>query len=158
MEYTIDCSQWSQEKFIQLFGLLQNDPNTKLVVYREENPEKENVAMEKRVSEYLSRLGIAHHLKGYGYMKYGILNCIKYPEDMESVTKILYPKIAQRYGTTPGKVEHGIRHAIKIAWETKESEEWKKIFGTGYMARAYKPTNSQFIATLSEFININNNI
>ena len=156
MEYTVDCSKWSQENFAEIFSMLQKHPNTKVVLYMEEKENRTQENMEKTVGVCLNKLGLSPHLKGYGYIKYGILRCIKHPEDMESVTKVLYPEIAIKYDTTPGKVEHGIRHAIKKAWETEKSEEWDAVFGRNYLERKSKPTNAQFIATLSDFISINN--
>ena len=158
MEYTVDCSNWNQEKFLQLFGVLKNTPDTRLVLYWEETSKAESITLEKCVSEHLKQLGISQHLKGYNYIKYGTLNCIKHPEDIESITKVLYPKIAKKYNTTPGKVEHGIRHAIKGAWDKEQSKEWEKVFGKGYSERISRPTNAQFIAALSDFISVNNNI
>ena len=156
MEYRIDSTNWEQENFLKLFHMLQNHPDTKLVLYLNEPQDKKEEIWEKIVGYYLNILGIAHHLKGYGYLKYGILSCINHPEDLESVTKILYPKIAAVYHTTPGKVEHGIRNAIKKAWEGEKSEEWETIFGKGYLHKNLKPTNARFIASVSDFILINN--
>lgn len=156
MEYRIDYTNWEQENFLKLFHMLQNNPNTKLVLYCGEAQEKKDEVLEKTVGAYLNLLGVARHLKGYGYLKCGVLNCIHSPEDMESVTKVLYPKIARNFHTTPGKVEHAIRHAIKRAWEGEKSKEWDSIFGKGYLKRNLKPTNAEFIAVLSDFITINN--
>lgn len=156
MEYIVDCSNWNQENMIQIFSMLQKHPNTKLVLYMEENENRNIKILEKTVGGYLNKLGFSPHLKGYGYIKYGILRCISNPQDLESVTKILYPKIAMEFHTSPGKVEHGIRHAIKKAWETEKNEEWENVFGKKYMERKSKPTNAQFIASLSDFISINN--
>lgn len=156
MEYTVDCSTWSQDNFIQIFSLLQKHPNTKLVLYMDEDENRKQENWEKNIGSCLNKLGLSPHLKGYGYIKYGVLRCIKHPEDLESITKALYPGIAMKFDTTPGKVEHGIRHTIKKAWEAEKSEEWEKVFGKKYMERKSKPTNAQFIATLSDFITMNN--
>lgn len=155
MEYTIDCTGWNKEKLIEVFSTLPFHTDTKIVL-RMEGIEKEGEsAWEKIVGSYLYKLGIPSHLKGYGYLKYGIIRCLCHSEELESVTKILYPGIAKKYNTTTGKVEHGIRHAIQKAWETEKNEEWESIFGKMYMAHNSRPTNSQFIATLSDYIAIN---
>lgn len=156
MEYKINYKHWEQENFLQLFTILQNHPNTKLVLYLDESQDKREDDLGKIVGNYLNVLGISRHLKGYGYLKYGILSCINHPEAMESITKILYPKIASFHHTTSGKVEHGIRHAIKKAWEGEKSEEWEVIFGKGYLNKNIKPTNAGFIAAVSDYISINN--
>lgn len=155
MEYTIDCTGWNREKFIEVFSTLPVSSNTKIVLYMEGTEKEEENSWEKIVGSYLYKLGIPSHLRGYGYLKYGIIRCLSHSEELESVTKILYPGIAKKYNTTTGKVEHGIRHAIQKAWENEKSEEWETVFGKIQMNRNSRPTNSQFIATLSDFILIN---
>ena len=155
MEYTIDCTGWNREKFIEAFLSLPLNTNTKIVLYMGGTQKDEEDSWEKIVGSYLYKLGVPSHLKGYNYLKYGIARCLSHSEELESVTKILYPGIAKKYNTTTGKVEHGIRHAIQKAWETEKNEEWESIFGKAYMNRNSKPTNSQFIATIADFITIN---
>ena len=41
---------------------------------------------------------------------------VKNAEMINQVTKLLYPDIANKYGTTPSRVERAIRHAIEVAW------------------------------------------
>ena len=94
-------------------------------------------------------------LRGYSYLKYSVVRCLCNPEELESVTKILYPAIAKQFGTTSGRVEHGIRHAIQKTYENGRTTEWENVFGRNYKSCYKKPTNSQFIAALSDFININ---
>ena len=41
-------------------------------------------------------------------------------EDMDvinAVTKVLYPEVARKFGTTASRVERAIRHAIEVAWD-----------------------------------------
>ena len=154
MEYTIDCTGWNREKIMDVFSQLPDNTNAKIVLYVEKAVREES--WEKIAAGYLNKMGILPHLKGYGYLKYGVARCIEHTEELESITKSLYPGIAKEYNTTAGKVEHGIRHAIQRAWEGEKNEIWDTVFGRGYLLRNSKPTNSQFIATLSDFISINN--
>lgn len=156
MEYTIDCTGWNKEKFIDIFSELSNNTNAKIVLYIEKNDREQEISWEKIVGNYLNKMGVSPHLKGYAYLKYGVARCIDHAEELESITKSLYPGIAKKYNTTAGRVEHGIRHAIQKAWENEKSDIWENVFGKGYIIRNSKPTNSQFIATLSDFISINN--
>jgi len=135
--------------------MLERNPNIKIVLSVEipKWPEKETpIAMEKIVGHYLNRLGIPLHLNGYQYIKYGIVRCLKCPEELESVTKILYPNIAKRYHTSAAKVEHGIRHAIAKAWAEKQEEAWESLLGSFGKSGKVKPTNSQFIAAIADYI------
>ena len=154
MEYTIDCTGWNREKIMDVFSKVPNHATTKIVLYVEKTNEEKN--WEKTVAEYLNKMGVKPHLKGYGYLKYGVARCIEHMEELESITKILYPGIAKKYNTTAGKVEHGIRHAIQRAWESQKNDIWDTVFGKGYLLRNSKPTNSQFIATLADYILMNN--
>lgn len=156
MEYTVDCTGWNQEKLMDILSKISNNTNAKIVLYFGKSEDKQEKSLENIVGSYLNKMGILPHLKGYGYLKYGIARCIEHTEELECVTKILYPEIARKYDTTSGKVEHGIRHAIQRAWEGEKFEIWENIFGKNYMVRDSKPTNAQFIATLADFIIVNN--
>lgn len=143
----------------ELFTVLQKQQNIKIVISVETEPTEEketSVGMEKIVGHHLKRLGIPLHLNGYQYIKYGIVRCLKCPEEMESVTKILYPNIARKYHTSAAKVEHGIRHAIGKAWAGKPEEEWERLLGSLGKNGKGKPTNSQFIAAVTDYIILNN--
>ena len=67
-----------------------------------------------------------------------------------AVTKELYPGIAKRYDTASTRVERGIRHAIELAWERGQTDALKQIFGYSMNIERQKPTNSEFIALLSD--------
>lgn len=155
MEYNIDCTGWNKEAFVELFSSFSDNTTAKIVLYVEDTREVSEQTREKIVADYLIRLGVPIHLKGYGYLKCGILRCLDHSEELESMTKILYPNIAEKYNTTVGKVEHGIRHAIQKAWEVENKEGWEKVFGKGHRNLKSKPTNSYFIAALCDHISLN---
>lgn len=156
MEYSVDCSGWSKEQLLEVLMTFSKQENVKIVLYREED--KVKYPREELVGKYLNSLGVPRHLNGYSYLKYSIVRCLCYPEELESVTKILYPAIARKFGTTSGSVEHGIRHAIKKTCENYKNvrtTEWENVFGKNYSCSYKKPTNSQFIAALTDYINLN---
>ena len=77
----------------------------------------------------------------------------KYEHDIEvinQITKSLYPQIAQKFGTTPSRVERAIRHAIEVAWGRGEVDLMENIFGYTVSASKGKPTNSEFIAMIAD--------
>ena len=155
MEYVIDCAEWNKERIMEVFSRLPECTYTRIILYTGEEEKISEKPWEKIVGSYLNALGIPMHLKGYGYLKCGIIRCLYHYEELESITKMLYPGIAVDCNTTSGKVEHGIRHAIQKAWEGPKSEEWENVFGRRYAYRNVKPTNSQFIAALYDFIKLN---
>ncbi|MGN0464395.1 MAG: sporulation initiation factor Spo0A C-terminal domain-containing protein, partial [Acutalibacteraceae bacterium] len=61
---------------------------------------KSNSDLEIIVSDIMHQIGVPAHIKGYQYLRTGILLAIDDPELMHSVTKVLYPTIAKMYGTT----------------------------------------------------------
>ena len=72
-------------------------------------------------------------------------------ETTEGVIKAeLYPEIAQKYHTTPSRVERAIRHAIEVAWGRGEQNTVESIFGYTVNAAKGKPTNSEFIAMIAD--------
>ena len=69
---------------------------------------------------------------------------------INQITKQLYPEIAERYRTTPSRVERAIRHAIEVAWGRGQQEIVEQIFGYTVSASKGKPTNSEFIAMIAD--------
>ena len=73
---------------------------------------------------------------------------------MESVTKVIYPKVAKMHQTTSSRVERAIRHAIEVTWERGNADVLLKVFGYTISAEKGKPTNSEFIALISDKIRL----
>lgn len=90
------------------------------------------------------------HIKGYQYLREGIILTVRNMEVINAVTKVLYPEIAKRFGTTPSRVERAIRHAIEVAWDRGDLETLQKYFGYTVNSAKGKPTNSEFIAMIAD--------
>ena len=71
-------------------------------------------------------------------------------EMMNSVTKVLYPTVAKMYSTTASRVERAIRHAIEVAWDRGDIDVLSSYFGYTIQNTRGKPTNSEFIAMISD--------
>lgn len=71
---------------------------------------------------------------------------------LNSITKILYPTIAKKYETTPSRVERAIRHAIEVAWSRGKMDTIDELFGYTISNGKGKPTNSEFIALITDRI------
>ena len=80
-------------------------------VDKEKKAEKE-YSLECRINNVLSKLGIRHSMKGYTFLMEAIKMGIEDPESIELITKILYVKLAKKFGKTPTAVERSIRCAI----------------------------------------------
>ena len=114
------------------------------------------VPLEEEVTEMLHQIGIPAHIKGYLYLRDAILMVVEDVDLLGSITKILYPEIADRFNTTPSRVERAIRHAIEVAWTRNNVEIIKKFFGHTINTEKGKPTNSEFIAMMADRLRLNN--
>jgi len=102
------------------------------------------------VTMVMHQIGIPAHVKGYQYIRDAILMVVEDVSLLGAVTKELYPGIAKKYKSAPSRVERGIRHAIELAWVRGNSDTLKRIFGYSMNIERQKPTNSEFIAILSD--------
>ncbi len=106
--------------------------------------------LEALVTNIIHEVGVPAHIKGYQYLREAIMMVIKDTEVINQITKQLYPEIANKYNTTPSRVERAIRHAIEVAWGRGEQATVENIFGYTVSAAKGKPTNSEFIAMISD--------
>ncbi|AEG15482.1 sporulation transcription factor Spo0A [Desulfofundulus sp. TPOSR] len=102
------------------------------------------------VTNIIHEMGVPAHIKGYHYLRDAILAVINEVNLLGAVTKELYPMIAQKYQTTPSRVERAIRHAIELAWDRGNVEMMTKFFGYTINLQRGKPTNSEFIAMVAD--------
>ncbi len=106
------------------------------------------------VTDLMHQLGVPAHIKGYSYIRSGILLSVEDREMVGAVTKQLYPAIAKAYRTTPSRVERAIRHAIEVAWERGDIDTLNSVFGYTINSGRGKPTNSEFIAMVADKIRL----
>lgn len=106
--------------------------------------------LEVTVSEIMHQIGVPAHIKGYQYLREAIILSINNTEMMNSVTKLLYPTVAKTFNTTASRVERAIRHAIEVAWDRGDVDVLSSYFGYTIQNTRGKPTNSEFIAMISD--------
>ncbi|HEX2985876.1 MAG TPA: sporulation transcription factor Spo0A [Caproiciproducens sp.] len=107
-------------------------------------------SLEIQVTEILHQIGVPAHIKGYHYLRDSIIMAIETPDIINAVTKRLYPSVAKRYETTASRVERAIRHAIEVAWDRGDVDILNSYFGYTIHNTRGKPTNSEFIAMISD--------
>ena len=110
--------------------------------------------LEEMVTSIIHEVGVPAHIKGYQYVREAIMITVENMEVINSVTKILYPEVAKRFHTTPSRVERAIRHAIEVAWDRGDLETLQRFFGYTVSNAKGKPTNSEFIAMISDRIRL----
>ena len=107
-------------------------------------------SMDKQISQIFVSIGIPPHIKGYQYLRTAIKMCVKDSTIISSITKRLYPDVAQEHATTPSKVERAIRHAIEVCWNRGKIDSINNIFGSQVFTKNDRPTNGEFIALLAD--------
>ena len=106
--------------------------------------------MEVVVTEIIHQIGVPAHIKGYHYLREAIMLSIYDSEMLESVTKVLYPTVAKKFDTTSSRVERAIQHAIEIAWDRGDLDTLNSYFGYTVNTGKGKPTNSEFVALITD--------
>lgn len=116
--------------------------------------EKTETDLETDVTEIIHEVGVPAHIKGYQYLRDAIVMSVKDMDMLNSITKVLYPTIAKKYQTTPSRVERAIRHAIEVAWSRGRMDTLDDMFGYTINRGKGKPTNSEFIALITDRIRL----
>ncbi len=110
----------------------------------------DDFGIELKVTHILHEIGVPAHIKGYHYLRDSIIMSVEHPEIINAVTKQLYPAVAKKYETTSSRVERAIRHAIEVAWDRGDVDVLNSYFGYTIHNDRGKPTNSEFIAMISD--------
>lgn len=114
--------------------------------------------IEIEISEILHNLGVPSHIRGYQYMRDGIMYLYNRNSFATYITKEVYPEIADKYKTTPSRVERAMRHAIEISWDRGDLNLMEDLFGHSIDFNKSKPTNSEYINTVADRVKLKNNI
>lgn len=133
------------ESFLGVVGRISSTSVDSLAV-----PNDSSSQIEIVVTDVLHQMGIPAHIKGYHYLREAIILSLADEEMLESITKLLYPTIAERFDTTASRVERAIRHAIETAWDRGDIDVLNGMFGYTVSVGKGKPTNSEFIALITD--------
>ena len=85
--------------------------------------------LDANITTIIHEIGVPAHIKGYQYLREAITMVYNNIEILGAITKTLYPAIAEKYKTTPSRVERAIRHAIEVAWTRGNIDSISIIFG-----------------------------
>ena len=129
-------------------------PEIKKVNAYEKVKEYTEKNLEAEVTSIIHEIGVPAHIKGYQYLREAIIMSVKDMDMLNSITKVLYPGIAKKYQTTPSRVERAIRHAIEVAWSRGKMDTIDEMFGYTVSTYKGKPTNSEFIALITDKIRL----
>ncbi len=150
---------FNNEMLLGRLRSIQNKGDRKLSPVRVGNPVERRHSYETRdletdVTNMIHEIGVPAHIKGYQYLRDAIMMSVEDMDMLNSITKILYPTIAKSHQTTPSRVERAIRHAIEVAWSRGKMDTIDELFGYTVSTGKGKPTNSEFIALISDKIRL----
>jgi two-component system response regulator (stage 0 sporulation protein A) len=128
----------------RLIGMTEKSVETVLL----ESAKRER--LDEKISKIFINVGIPPHIKGYSFLREGVKMAVNEPDIINNITKKLYPKIGEKFLTTPSKVERAIRHAIEVAWNRGRIDSINNILGVRAYIGAEKPTNGEFIALVAD--------
>ena len=126
----------------------------RILCFGEDAQDSAALALERTVTAIIQEIGVPAHIKGYQYVREAIVLAVQDIEVINAVTKVLYPAVAKRFGTTPSRVERAVRHAIETAWDRGDLETLQSYFGYTVNSAKGKPTNSEFIAMIADRIRL----
>ena len=142
------------QKILHCAGHRQDVDKRRSVLEPQGRQKMDQRQLDTTITAIIKEIGVPAHIKGYSYLREAIQMVYYDIELLGSVTKILYPEIAKKFGTTPSRVERAIRHAIEVAWNRGNYESISQMFGYTVHHLKSKPTNSEFIAMIADKIRI----
>ncbi len=104
--------------------------------------------MNARIDQELLRLGAPTGRLGYVQMAIA-LELIMQEEQVTSTTRVLYPKVAERCGTKPARIERNVREEIKAIWNYGNQKRLDQLF---INRGKYPPGNKEFLYTVARYL------
>ena len=108
----------------------------------------------KKITNALLDLGMRADLCGFKYFREGVCQIVNDPTIIDSITKRLYPAIAEKFNSTPTKVERGIRHSIQVAHEKNGATKVNCFLDCDMFTDGKIPKNGELLALVSEKISM----
>ena len=105
---------------------------------------------EAKIRTMLNLLGMPVNIDGYTHWVYAIDIYSKRKKRLKM--QDIYAQVAERYGTTPQRVERTMRSAVKSAFANCENEQIKEAFAGCISSRTGLPKNRHFIVVMSDRI------
>lgn len=150
----LDCIKRRIKDIDQNYDLKEYSQEVRESSVEENNMMKINL----EITSLLDEFGVPANIRGYLYLRNAIYLSISDLNLVNSITKKLYPTIADNFSTESNRVERAIRHAIKVAWERGNQNRITEYFGYSISETIGRPTNAQFIAKVADNFRLKNNM
>lgn len=150
----LDCYNLSASSY-QLYNVISKNYKTNELVYSLKAIKKKNekynlkkISIYDKVAEILKKLGIAPDKNGFHYLRKAIYECYLEPSLLTSITKEIYPMLAESFSKKESCIERSIRSAIETGWDRGNYEYSNELFQNCVDYYKTKPTNGEFIAII----------
>ena len=107
---------------------------------------------EEVITKVIKNLGIHANVMGYRYVRYAIELIACDMNLIGAIVKEVYPRVAKEFDTTASRAERAIRHAVETGWDRADADFKSELFGNSIGKNKTKPTNSEFMATVADFV------
>ena len=114
--------------------------------------DKSEEEIKQEISKVLMIIGIPANLLGFNYFKMAILKVVKNDEYLIKVTKFLYPEVGKMFNVSGAMVERSMRHALDNAYQRNRFLLLNDLFHAKIIEPYYKPSSSELIALINEYI------
>lgn len=108
----------------------------------------EPVDPHSQIRSLLTQLSVSAKYRGCRYLMEAIY--LMAQDSGQSVTKELYPAVAQICNCDSSNVERSIRSVLDVAWKKRQPSIWECYFPL----HKKRPTNAEFISRLAEMIRL----
>ena len=105
-----------------------------------------------RVSHLLAEIGVPGNLLGCTYLRTALTLLLQEPRLGRTISRSLYPRVAETHQTTPACVERAIRHAITQTFARENG--YRAALGRLASSVGDKPTNAEFLAQTAECLRL----
>lgn len=154
----LDCYNLSASHY-QLFNVISKNYKINELIYslkeikdKQEKYNYKKISVYDKVAEMLKKLGIAPDKNGFHYLRKAIYECYMEPSLLTSITKEIYPMLAESFSKKESCIERSIRSAIETGWDRGNYEYSNELFQSCVDYYKTKPTNGEFIAIIVDKI------
>lgn len=113
-------------------------------------PRADGTADASRVSRFLCEVGVPPNLLGCAYLRTALTLLLEDPSLGRTITRRLYPRIAEQHRTTVRCVERAIRNAIAQTFARSDGAGYRAALGRLASSVGERPTNSEFLSQAAE--------
>lgn len=124
----------------------------RILTSERENENNQHPTLQTHVSKHLMDSGLPSHTFGYQYFRLAIEHILNESIEVFSITKSIYPYVAEVCKTSSGNVDKAMRHSLTLAYEQNNARLTAFLTSMNYKDPHRKPSNSEYIGMILERI------